>query len=363
MRWMHFAAVMASASCSFISLDEYTRGSVAGAGGAASTSSSATSTSTSTSTSGAGGSPATCNAFGPKKTLFPGPAAPTAIAADHAAVYWIEQTTGLVQRVDKITSQVMTLLDSRKLVDTLEPIDIGLLPNEVVFIATGYGCGWWLWHVPKAMPNTGDPKLLYNGCTGQTQPSGLAVVGNELFIASPGRFDTTGRIATVTNLMPGNDVFSTMKTRPVIVAADGQHVYFTEQSKSNVVRIEKNGANQEEIATNQGNVLHIEVDDGFVYWTSDAGRILRLDKKTPGKPITVADNEPTPTDLTIDTSCLYWTAAKAKGGVLHSMAKTGGEVFELATTPTGLPQSVAVDDDGVYYADEMTGEIVMFPRL
>lgn len=358
------AVLGALASCSLISLDDYTRG----AGGAAhgATASGTTGSSSATSSGSGGALPTSCGTFGAKKTLFPGPAAPTAIAVDHDAVYWIEQTTGFVKRVDKKTGAVLELLDGKKIDPAVVPLDIGLLPAEVVFVADGSSCEYLLWHVPKTMPPTGSPKLLYNGCEGGYQAGGFAVVANEIFVTTPGTFDTAGRIMTMTNLMQGADVLnspSPAKTRPVVVAADAQWVYFTEQGKTSVSRIAKNGTMQSVIATNQGNVLHIEVDDAFLYWTSDAGRVLRLDKKKPGTPVSVAEGEPVPTDLASDASCLYWTGASAQGGVVHAVLKAGGTVVELAKQATGLPQSVAVDDEGVYWADGATGEIAMVPRL
>jgi streptogramin lyase len=353
------AAVASLAACSLISLDDYTRGS----SHASSDSSSASTGATVSSSSAGGGAPTSCGTFGPKKTIFPGPAAPTAIAVDHAAVYWVEQTTGFVERVDKTTLHKTTLLDSHQSSVSVTPLDIGLLPNEVVFVAAGSSCAWMLWHVPRTMPSMGDPRLLYNGCQGGFQATGFAVIANDIFVATPGTFDTPGRIMTVTNLMQGADILNSMTVRPVNVAADAQFVYFTQQGLTDVSRIAKDGTAMEVIAMNQGNVLHIEVDEKSVYWTSDAGRILRLDKQGPKAPKALAEGEPIPTDLASDAACLYWTAANAHGGVVHAVLKSGGEVVDLADIASGLPQSVAADDEGVYYADGATGEIVVIPKM
>lgn len=146
------------------------------------------------------------------------------------------------------------------------------------------------------------------------------------------------------------------------IAADANHVYFTDWSGAQVMRMPKDGGAATPVATSQDFAFRspIVVDATEVYWVAESGMmksaILRVSKLTTSSPEVLVDDEPAIAGLVVDDDNLYFTSFF--GGAVRRVAKRGGAgaVRDIATGIKG-PVGIAVDGTNVYWASKDDGVV------
>ncbi len=157
---------------------------------------------------------------------------------------------------------------------------------------------------------------------------------------------------------------SSSKATPYAIAIDNSTVYFGEATSGELISVSKNGGAVSALASQQGTITAIAVDDTNVYWTTNAGDVLALAKTTDGgAPTTLASNQASPWGLAVD-SCVYWTNAGSGRGADGSLAAvpTSGGVPVTLATGLASPAGIAVDDKGIYWAEAASGRVMVIPR-
>jgi hypothetical protein len=100
------------------------------------------------------------------------------------------------------------------------------------------------------------------------------------------------------------------------------------------------------LAANQQAPTGLAIDATNVYWADTLGAAIMIAPKTGTSAAQVFASANQPAGVAIDASYVYWVN---KGdGAVQRMAKSGGQALLLATVPSGVPTSVAVDDTDVY---------------
>lgn len=349
------AILGAGLGCSLISLDGYAPSPTSGSGGAP-TSATTSSQADSSGSGGPGGAASPCGWFKSPVVLYQA-TSPKSIAADATSVYFLDDGDGSVGKVDKKTSAFTRLARTS---DLTTPPDSSMVAERLALSSdavywTGNNhdiCSDRVFKVKK----TGEAaaKIWYDSCEARATSS-IVVDGLGIFVASVG---ATGGIlkfggGTVTTLAQGST--------PWMLVADANRVYASRTNDGVLFRVSKAGGEAETVAVNQGLVSAMAADDQFIYWTSDGGRVLKLDKEKLGEPVPLAEDEPGPSGLALDDACVYFSDAADPAGKIRVVAKAGGEVGTLAGDQH-LPVSIAVDASGVYWANRASGEIMMMQR-
>jgi hypothetical protein len=112
----------------------------------------------------------------------------------------------------------------------------------------------------------------------------------------------------------------------------------------------------------------IATDATYVYWTTNAGTILRVPQNGATGPTTIVSGEvayPPEAlwDIAVDDTYVYWTVRRAKtqGGAVKRAPKAGGGAVTVVspsgTAPGDQPLGVAVDTNYVYWTESADGTV------
>ncbi len=158
------------------------------------------------------------------------------------------------------------------------------------------------------------------------------------------------------------------------IATDGDALFFTAAdggSGGRVVRIDKDGQSECDIATGEEEPAGIAVDGTHVYWCALNGNAVKRASKACGSPSSVTvlvANTPAPYIVRLDASGLYWTA---KTGGVVTWANTNGSQTKAVwqgDTPGDFIFGPALDSAWVYWRDGHekseygTGRVVRAPK-
>ena len=116
-----------------------------------------------------------------------------------------------------------------------------------------------------------------------------------------------------------------------------------------------------DLATTDSSLIRMTIDQSYVYWTELDGRVRGVPKAV-GERFDAAYVFGNPTDITVDSTHLYWVFPEF--GQVAMAAKPIGEATHIAGQDA--PQAIAVDATHVYWvnagAAPQTGQLVRAPR-
>jgi hypothetical protein len=164
--------------------------------------------------------------------------------------------------------------------------------------------------------------------------------------------DATGAIGRAN--LDGTGVtldFVATAARPLGVAVDGRHLYWSNPSTNAIGRanLDGSGVNQSFIAT-QGYPLGLAVDGEHVHWgDGGAGGIGRSNLDGSGAIPTFIANARSALGLALDGRHVYWTNSRTSSIGRANLDGSGAEPNFLASVSTAA--GVAVDGRHVYWSD------------
>jgi sugar lactone lactonase YvrE len=250
-------------------------------------------------------------------------------------------------------------------------------------------------------------------------PRQIALAGGFVYLADYSDFNDSGNPGEIYRVPVGGGPVALLAEGlegPFGIAADGEHVYFTNYDGGTVMRVPVAGGRREVLAEGQGHPSYLALDAGSAYWTNfyagversgaaRTGSVVRWDKRSRrtqvlardqdfpngitvdgptvywvnyadsqvaggtlasvpagGGPVTVLfENEVHPFDLTIDRGLVYWTNLNAERGGVKAAALADRRVRVLAVAQGGSPAIITVHGDRVYWTERHTGRVVMQP--
>jgi len=290
---------------------------------------------------------------------------PTSVKVDSTYVYWsaLDGTLALLPR------------------DGGSPCDLlpGASPVAIHDIAIDPVRIFYVWGNPSNPPNGIQAATVGGSCSGASTPDyfhGQRENGPPHSVAlpyAPGVAATSAFFAQTNGVVAGclvlpdysgddaglcftieSDGGLLIRT-PYRIAADSDHIYWTNNGGGSVMSALQDGGAITVIATEAGAPMGIAVDPadgGYVYWGDQAGNIMRANKD--GTNATqVASSAPAAESLTLDSKYVYWVASgdggPASGAVLRAPL-AGGCTTTLAAAQDN-PWNLAVDpaDGGSVY--------------
>jgi hypothetical protein len=152
---------------------------------------------------------------------------------------------------------------------------------------------------------------------------------------------------------------------PTDVAVDEQYVYWT-SNDGKVGRVGKNGGEPETVVTGvQRGLARLTVDENRVYYREieDASGVANIGAaaKDGASPFTVATNQPGIGSLTSDGSSLYWarTDDSNLGAIWHASFPAGvAQPVELIAGTLSFPQEVVTDGTSVFWGQDNNGYLM-----
>ncbi|MGZ3478004.1 MAG: hypothetical protein ACXVCJ_26125, partial [Polyangiales bacterium] len=143
--------------------------------------------------------------------------------------------------------------------------------------------------------------------------------------------------------------------RPVGIALDDTHVYWTDSDPGVVARVSKSGGAVETIYSGGDKTVGIAVDATHVYWSEwGSGRIAKAPKGG-GATVLLASDQKGARAIAIDDGRVYFTHPPS--GSIKSVAKGGGAVFTHASGQKH-PYAIALDATTIYWADLDAGTVM-----
>ncbi len=186
--------------------------------------------------------------------------------ADHALVYWVKPSAGLVERVAVGPDG---LLGGVQVIASNEDIPTWIAADEA-------GVFWGArvrGEIRMADVSSGIVETIV---TGDSDPAELALDNDFVYWGSHG----TGSIRKLPR--KGNvavDILASHQAGPDRLTVDDSHVYWTTAYSCGVMRVAKTGGEPEIIANRQPDANEIVVDDAYAYWTNfQPGSVLRVPK-------------------------------------------------------------------------------------
>jgi len=137
------------------------------------------------------------------------------------------------------------------------------------------------------------------------------------------------------------------------IAHDQFTLYFVDKGVERLLRVDKDGKDECDLAVDQSKLSGVAVDDQYVYWsTEDDGRVWRKDKECgSGVPEPLVEGATTPYGLRLDAAGLFWN--QKTGGGVHAVTLDGATKMAVWTgeSPGENMWGLAVDDKWVYWRD------------
>jgi len=157
------------------------------------------------------------------------------------------------------------------------------------------------------------------------------------------------------------DLFEPPRIGTVTIAVDRDNGYFV-SSPVTLSKRSLDGGPIVELGTAESTLMRVTLDETFVYWTEQDGRV-RAVPKAGGATFEAAYVFGNPTDITADDEHLYWVIPQF--GQVAMAPTPSGEGTQISDQSD--PQAVAVDATHVYWvnrgtADASSGELVRARR-
>jgi hypothetical protein len=290
--------------------------------------------------------------------LATGQQIPYAVTTDTGGVYWCVHRGAVVGsnivRYDKTTQQTVTIHERPGSVGGLAADGVNLLWTEV--LPAGYV-------VFSATPPGGSFTMrTLQRLYGSFPFGGIAADALAGFAKGGGSLARVPKATTA----PVQTVMADLGSKSA-VAVDARYVYFADdvslhRAKKELPAVDGGGF---EVVAADDAVLAIVADDTRVYWSDDAAKVqaVRTADVPDAQPVILADHQDSPVALAVDGAYVYWTSLgnSPQSGRVRRVLLDGGAVETLAS---GLerPSSLAVDNDGIYWADEETGKVSMLAK-
>ncbi|WP_438030983.1 hypothetical protein [Sorangium sp. So ce233] len=314
----------------------------------------------------------------PLITIAEGQAGPRAIALDEEAIYWANERSDGAQGSATGGALRMQIKDDRAVIDLLEPTVES--PEAIAVDATHI---YWsstdstradescqgmdtdrdkLLRMPKdaklpVAPVT-DETTLWTGCgrisaiaLGDARVYGVRTRGSRITWARKDDTDTGNYPTGVSD--PAGE--------PVGVAADGNIVYFTDQSTGEIFFDDTGNEEKEKVLLDELTMPGlIVVDEVNLYWLTPDG-VLRYPRSASTGEAPVAllgELSSAPTGIAAHGDFVYVTVREA--GNVYRIRKDGTAEPEVIASAQRGPMGIAADRSGVYWTNSDSGEIVRF---
>jgi hypothetical protein len=268
--------------------------------------------------------------------------APSALAVDRAALFWVDELDGDLARIPKRGGVTMTVFAG-----TGAPFAPG------ASIAVDETDIYWTSQVATASSltrqdkNGGKPTVV---ASNTTAPIACVVLDetSAYWVQGPGIYKASKKGGAPQLLQGGQKGAD-------CVALDSGHLYWSasggEANKfadGAIVQSLKNGTQARLLVKNTEHPANVHVDDKNVYWQS-ADKVLKASKDT-GAPEQLAQASGAVADIALDDTHVYVLTPDA----VVRVSKDGGPV-ETVAAGLAMPTSIAVDAANVYFTTRGTG--------
>jgi len=283
-------------------------------------------------------------------TIALGEPKPWSIAVDSTHVYWSNYTsTGAIRRATITGGAAENLATSQNL-----PNGIAVNSTRIYWAAEGEsrvrmtlkgggGAVTTIWNLPASSP----------AAVSATD----AVVVWDTWAGGIYRANADGSSPAVVYPIGTN-------SNPNRIVTDGTYIWWVNWGGGQVRRGTLTSGVPINLATSQGELLSVAVDDTHAYWTSGnpSNLIRRGLKGETSTPVTLASEQTsTPIGLAVDATHVYFASADA--GTVSRVAKSGSPAtVELLATGQGYPAFMAVDATAIYWANRDGGQIMRLAK-
>lgn len=278
---------------------------------------------------------------------------PTAVAVDanylYVAGYGAAITDGFIRRYDK---------------DGNNPIDLVTGVRYPWALAVDGGYIYWLQpSTVSAAPYDGLLRRIKTDGTGMPEDhaTGLAVVTTSRLHLDGGFLyfgdyyaQTIRRCAVQAACGDQSETLATAQSVPYAATAVGQTLYWVAASTIRSCTI-GDCATPKDIAPGQGTVYSIAASPTALYWVSSNGTISQYDPAKDEVTVLVAAQPPTPRDLIVDTTHVYWTVYATQGSVRRCAVGGCGGNAELIAGDQRQPFYIAADTTAVFWTNAVVG--------
>lgn len=296
----------------------------------------------------------------PAWVLASGQGGPIAIAVDDTSIYWVNNHGGQVMKMDKAGGTPVTLASGQT--------------GAYAIAVDGQYVYWTTQDSVMKLPLGGGTPVTV--ATGQTNPIALAVDATNIywtaFGTDAGMFDGKVLKAPIAGGPPV--VLASNQGGPFGIAVDATYVYWCHDDlDSSVMRVPIAGGSPSEVSFPGPYPTRIALNGSDIYWTDSPyrmnGKVLEQ-SAAGGAATTLASGFPTPWAIVTDGKAVYWTnrgTMTSTGGLVPDTGSvmgvftSGGQPFTLAATQNG-PGGIAVDENNVYWVNELDGTVLEAPK-
>jgi hypothetical protein len=151
--------------------------------------------------------------------------------------------------------------------------------------------------------------------------------------------------------------------KPMGLALDSSNIYYTDYTNVNnggtVNKVDKTTGTVTPLASNQTKPHYIAVNSTDVYWVNDSdGSIMKVDINGTTQPTNIGvtklamNRSYASLIIAVDSSNLYFIDSPdgTTNGTIKKVGLSGGAVTTLWSSPTLVPDSIAVDSANVYWS-------------
>jgi hypothetical protein len=189
--------------------------------------------------------------------------------------------------------------------------------------------------------------------SGQNRPTGVAVdlLNNHLYWANEGSAPNSGTIVEANSDGSNQKTIATGQDNPVGVAVSGNNLYWANggdpgQSDGSIIEANFDGTDAHAIATNQDDPSDVAVGGTDLVWSNYTGGTIVEANLDGTDAHTIATNQDDPNGVAIGGGVVYWTSLSGSGGSNSGTvveANLDGTVqTTLATGSTNDPAGIAV---------------------
>jgi hypothetical protein len=194
---------------------------------------------------------------------------------------------------------------------------------------------------------------------GLTQPLRVAIDASNVFwtsrVGAGAANKTNGQALWTTNQQGG---------QPWGLAIDATHVYYTDPTRGEVVRVAIASGTPTVIVPNQTGARGLFGDASNIYWTTSSGNVM-MSTKASVNAVPIVQGQTNPQELVVDTTAApaeaYWVDVSQTGNVAKAPA-TNGAMATIVAPNQKSGQCVAVDSTSVYWAVYGGTQILKAPK-